>query len=239
MYLSAKNVIVEALRANAVTALYIEDGTDTKRAKEILSLARKRSVRIETLSREAMRAMTKKSAPLVARVDETNNRAFDIDTLIEKAKEDGPRPALLLLDGVTDVRNFGAIARSAYFFGASGIIVAKDNAAPVNEAAHETSQGALYRLPVTQTVNLSRALERLKEAGYWIYLADGEGERALHDVIFDRPSVIILGSENKGARENIRRHADFRVRIQRTNEFDSLNVSVAAAIFMYAWSRGQ
>jgi 23S rRNA (guanosine2251-2'-O)-methyltransferase len=138
-----------------------------------------------------------------------------------------------VLDGITDPHNLGAVIRSAEALGASGVVIGKDRSAGLSAVAHKASAGAVEWIPVVQVVNISRALEELKEAGYWVYGADPDGDNDLQHVDFAGKCAIVIGSEGRGIREGVKKHLDFRVKIFQTGRTKSLNASVASAIILY------
>jgi 23S rRNA (guanosine2251-2'-O)-methyltransferase len=139
---------------------------------------------------------------------------------------------VLFLDGVTDPHNLGAILRSAYLFGADGVVLPKDRSASVNAIASKTSAGASELIPIAQVPNLSRALDAMKERGLWMVALDaGPESKPLSDIDLKGSIGLILGSEGEGVRRGVLSHADFRGRIPMLNQgIGSLNVSVAAGV---------
>ncbi|RKR06629.1 23S rRNA Gm-2251 2'-O-methyltransferase [Kushneria sinocarnis] len=149
---------------------------------------------------------------------------------------DAPRetPALLLiLDGITDVHNFGACLRSADGAGVDGVIVAKDRSAPLNATVRKIASGAAESVPVYQVTNLARAMTRLRDAGIWLVGAAGEATAELFEVELSMPCAIVMGSEGKGLRRLTREHCDHLVRLPMVGQVESLNVSVATGICLY------
>jgi 23S rRNA (guanosine2251-2'-O)-methyltransferase len=145
-----------------------------------------------------------------------------------------PRSRLLFLDSVTDPQNFGAILRAAECFGIQAVVYPKDRSADVNTAVSKASVGASEVLPLIRVTNLRRALDELKEAGYWTYAAHlSEQAQSLRQTEFMPHSALVLGSEEKGARAGVLAACDFQVAIPMEGVIDSLNVSQAAAVFCY------
>jgi len=146
----------------------------------------------------------------------------------------------LVLDGVTDPRNLGAILRSALWFGVPWVIVPERNAAPLNGPAAKTSAGAVLSVDVIRVKNLARALDDLKKEGVWLYAAvGGESSEPIGAAPINHPCALIVGDEGKGVRPNVQKRADLLVSIP-GNEvpgFDSLNVSVATGILLQRFSR--
>lgn len=173
-------------------------------------------------------------------------KAWAIEDLLER--EDGPRTRrgfrlLVVLDGVQDPHNLGAVIRSAEFFGAAGVVWARDRSAPLTPAAVRSSAGATERLPLCQVTNLARALEQAKAAQWWVVGTvvdddddDDEAKRtpvqSLRELAEDPPTdmVLVLGSEEKGLRRLTRERCDFLVTIEGAGSLGSLNVSAAAAV---------
>lgn len=145
-----------------------------------------------------------------------------------------PAPALLLvLDGVQDPHNLGACLRSADAAGVQGVILPKDNAAPLTAVVRKVASGAAESLPLFQVTNLARALDALKEAGVWLVGAAGDAEQALYDVDLRVPVALVLGAEAGGLRRLTREKCDHLARIPMAGTVESLNVSVATGIFLF------
>ncbi|HEY3491297.1 MAG TPA: 23S rRNA (guanosine(2251)-2'-O)-methyltransferase RlmB [Candidatus Deferrimicrobiaceae bacterium] len=142
--------------------------------------------------------------------------------------------SLFLLDGITDPQNFGAIIRSARAFGFAGVMIPQDRSCPVTPAVFRASAGAAAHVPILQVTNLPRAMGDLKEAGFWFYAAEGQGDTRLADWKPARRSGIVMGSEEKGVRRLVHDTCDGSVRIEMEPGMESLNVSVAAGILGHA-----
>lgn len=156
----------------------------------------------------------------------------DIDTL-----GGGGGRLLVMLDQVTDPQNIGAIFRSAVAFGATGLILQDRKAPPLTGALAKAAAGAIEMAPHARVVNLSRALERLADLGWRSVGLAGQAERTLEEVLDGRPTVLVLGSEGEGLRRLVADHCDALGRIPMPGGFESLNVSTAAAVALYAASR--
>lgn len=141
---------------------------------------------------------------------------------------------VFLLDGVTDPRNLGAILRNARAFAFDGVVLPADRSCPVTGAVFRASAGAAAHVPVVQVTNLARAIERLQEAGFWLYAAEGEEGTDLSGFLPAKRTAIVLGSEEKGIRRLARERCDGAVRIPMAPGAESLNVSVAAGIIAYS-----
>ena len=164
------------------------------------------------------------------------NAEIGIDVFLDRALEKTSTPLIFILDSITDVHNLGAIIRNAYFFDLGGIIIPKDNAAPINEKVYEISAGAAYHLPISIETNLNRVIEIMKDKGFWVYYASEKGDTSLENFKFDTPTAIILGNEHSGVRDSLKKNSDGSIIIRAQSDFDSLNVSAASAIISYAYS---
>jgi len=158
---------------------------------------------------------------------------LEIGELIERAKAATNAPVLVAADSITDPHNLGAIARTAEALGAQGLIIPQRRAVGITSTVTKVAAGALENLPVSRVVNLPRALEELKQAGFWVYGTASEGSDRLHQVKFDGPIVLVIGSEGKGLGLLVQRYCDALVSIPLAGKTPSLNASVAAAIFLY------
>lgn len=147
------------------------------------------------------------------------------------------KPLLLLLDGIEDPYNFGAILRSTVAAGVDGVIVPKQGMAPLNAAAMKASAGTAGRIPVARVDDLARHLFALKERGYWIAGAVGEGEDTVWTLDWDRPLALVMGSEGRGLSPDVAEACDHHVAIPMRGPVESLNVSVATGILLFAAAR--
>ncbi|WP_028328466.1 23S rRNA (guanosine(2251)-2'-O)-methyltransferase RlmB [Brachyspira alvinipulli] len=233
MFITSKNAIVEAISKQLVETLYIKFPI-SKREKEIIKLAEKNKVPIKTVDKKEMEKIVGKIYSIAA--DIKGNAEIGIESFLEKALEKRQTPLIFILDSITDVHNLGAIIRNAYFFDIAGIIIPKDNSAPINEKVYEISSGAAYHIPISIETNLNRVIELMKDKGFWIYYASEKGEISLENFKFDSPTAIILGNEHSGVRDILKKNSDGSIIINSCTNFDSLNVSAASAIISYAYS---
>lgn len=158
----------------------------------------------------------------------------EFDQLLDSWRSSGRSAFFLILDGVTDPHNFGAILRSAEVAGCHGVLVAKDRSCSVTPVVEKTAAGALSHLLLCQVTNLSRAIEELKKNGVWCYgLAGDEGSQPLFSADLSGNLALVVGSEGKGMRPNVRKHCDALLTIPMRGQIESLNASVAAAVAMF------
>ena len=140
---------------------------------------------------------------------------------------------LLVLDGVQDPHNLGACLRSANAAGVDAVIIPRDRSAPLNATARKVACGAAESLPVIRVTNLARTLRFLREAGIWIYGATGDAESSLYATVLCGPLALVLGGEGRGLRRLTREHCDGLLSIPMAGSISSLNVSVAAGVFLF------
>jgi 23S rRNA (guanosine2251-2'-O)-methyltransferase len=156
-----------------------------------------------------------------------------IENILPHIIEQGKIPLFILLDGITDVRNFGAIARTAYAAGADALIIHFADTAPLNEEAIKTSAGALTKIAVCRERNLLTVLDFLKLNGIQIIGTERQGSKKIYETNLNVPCAIVLGSEDEGISYDVRKYIDLMVSIPIMNEFNSYNVSVAAGMILY------
>lgn len=154
--------------------------------------------------------------------------------LIDRVRERGRKALVLVLDGVTDPHNFGAILRSAAGAGVDGVVFPERRSAQVNETVLRASAGTAGRVPLVRVVNLGRALDELRDAGAWLYgLSAGPGSRDYRGEAFDAATVLVLGSEGEGLHQKIAERCDALLQIPMPGGIESLNVSAAAAVMVF------
>ena len=230
------NPVLEALRARAgeVERIYVTDGQVTSRsANELFSRAKDAGIRVQKLPRERLAAMAEGGVHQGV-VAELRTFAYaDLEEILKAAKASA-RPALVVvLDGIEDPHNLGAIIRSAHALGAHGVVLAKDRAAGVTGVVAKASAGAIEHCPIARVVNISRALEDLKKEGLWVAGATVDGDQWLPKARLDGPLAVVIGAEGAGIREGVLKHCDFKLKIPMQGKVQSLNASVSAGIVLY------
>ncbi|MGL5884271.1 MAG: 23S rRNA (guanosine(2251)-2'-O)-methyltransferase RlmB [Synechococcus elongatus] len=161
----------------------------------------------------------------------------ELSDLIAQAKAATTDPVIVVADGITDPHNLGAIIRTAEALGAHGLVIPQRRAVGVTAAVAKVAAGALESFPVARVVNLNRALEELKDAGFWIYGAAGEAKQSIHETSFSGPVVLVVGSEDEGLSLLTRERCDHLISIPLRGKTNSLNASVAAGMVLYEVSR--
>jgi 23S rRNA (guanosine2251-2'-O)-methyltransferase len=158
---------------------------------------------------------------------------FDIDDLITKAKETTDKPVIVVADGITDPHNLGAIIRTVEAIGAQGLVIPQRRAAAITSTVMKVAAGALENIAISRVVNLARALEQLKEAGFWIYGTAGDVGQSITETDFAEATVLVIGSEGDGLGVTVQKHCDVLVSIPLGGKTPSLNASVATGMVLY------
>ena len=157
----------------------------------------------------------------------------DLDELIASAKEKSTQPVIVIADGITDPHNLGAIIRSAAALGAHALVIPQRRAAGITATVAKVAAGTLEILPVARVVNLNRALEKIKEAGFWVYGTMADSGNAIHKTKFSGAIALVIGAEGEGLSLSIQKNCDFLVSIPLEGKVDSLNASVATGMALY------
>ena len=230
--LVGRNPIREALRAGRdIEKLLVARGELIGSAREIVAMAKDAKIVVQEVARERLDAMAPNHQGLIAVASAYSYRT--IDDMLALAKERGEAPLLVILDGVTDPHNLGAIIRSAECAGAHGVIIPERRAVGLTPSAVKASAGAVEYLPVAKEVNLTRTIERLKKEGIWVYGAAMNGED-YRKVDFAGAAAIVIGSEGEGISRLVLERCDKVVSLPMKGHIDSLNASVAAGVLLYA-----
>jgi 23S rRNA (guanosine2251-2'-O)-methyltransferase len=231
--LTGIHAVREALEAaRPLDRIVIAKGRQDTRTEEIVQLARKQGVpvRFEDRGQLDRLANSKDHQGVVALA--AARGASSLEEIIGSAKA-SQRGLIVLLDGVEDPHNLGAIIRTALAAGAHGVVIPERRAAGLTDTVARASAGALSHLPVAKVTNLVRSMEELKEAGYWLIGLDEQAEQSYTQVDYNSPVGIVLGGEGQGLHELTRRRCDFLVSLPTTGPVKSLNVSVATGVVLF------
>ncbi|MDR1835572.1 MAG: 23S rRNA (guanosine(2251)-2'-O)-methyltransferase RlmB [Fusobacteriaceae bacterium] len=228
------NPVTEALenKEKRIEKIEIYKGSAEERLRRVKKLAAERNVRI---------FYTDKRAPNSQGVTlflADYDYYLEFGELLERALP-LPKSVVLVLDEIQDPRNLGAIFRCAEVFGVAGLILPERNAAGINETVVKTSAGAVEHVPVCKVVNISQALDRLKELGFWVYGAEGGAERDYFSEDYAARVALVLGNEGRGIRKKVRERCDVLVKIPMYGKINSLNVSVACGVILSVIARAQ
>ncbi|MBS1233501.1 MAG: methyltransferase [Bacteroidetes bacterium] len=232
-YIFGIHPVIEALRSGKeLEKVYLRNGLRNEAIPGLLSELREKRIPFQFVPVEKINRMSQKNHQgILAQVAEIEYN--DIEKIIPGLYESGKVPFILVLDRITDVRNMGAIARTAEGAGIHALVLPTGESAQINADAVKTSSGALHTLPVCRTESLVKTVTFLKESGLQVVASTEKAERLLYDADFTRPTAIILGSEDTGIERNLILLSDIQVKIPLYGTIQSLNVSVAASILMY------
>ena len=235
--LSGRNPIREAIKSGRdIEKLLVAKGDLSGTAKEIIAMAKERHIPVQMVERSRLDEITPHHQGMLAYA--SAYRYYDVEDMLAEAAEKGEEPFLVVLDGVTDPMNLGAIIRTAACVGAHGVIVPERRAVGLTPSAVKASAGAIETVKVARVTNLTRTLEMLKKRGIWLYAADMVGED-YRKVNFAGPMALIVGAEGEGVSRLVLEASDYRVSLPMRGGVGSLNASVAAGILMYAALNGR
>lgn len=231
--------VVEAIRSGMpVEKVFFQQGLRGELEKEIRLLAREYDIPLQVVPKEKLNKMAARGNHQGVAAYLSLVEFLSVEDVVPFIFEQGRTPLLVMLDGVTDVRNFGAICRSAECLGAHAVVIPQSGSAPANEEAMKASAGALARIRLCRVRSLFSTLEWLQIAGIQI-VATALSDRAQpsFDIDFSVPTAILLGSEGEGLHPKLIKMSDAVAMIPQATDFDSLNVSVAAGIMLYEAQR--
>ncbi|PYT72299.1 MAG: 23S rRNA (guanosine(2251)-2'-O)-methyltransferase RlmB [Acidobacteria bacterium] len=233
--LTGIHAVKEALEAQRpIDRIAIAKGRQDTRIEEIVQLARKQRIPVRFEDRNQLdRLANSKDHQGVVAVAAARAAATLQDILATAIQARGQIGLIVLLDGVEDPHNLGAIVRTALAAGAHGVVIPERRAAGLSDTVARSSAGALAHLPVAKVTNLARAMEELKEVGYWLVGLDENAEKTYTEVDYTSPVGIVLGSEGQGLHELTCKRCDFVVSLPTTGPVKSLNVSVAAGVVLF------
>ncbi|MBE9488219.1 MAG: 23S rRNA (guanosine(2251)-2'-O)-methyltransferase RlmB [Bacteroidetes bacterium] len=226
--------VIEAIEANKqIDRIYIKKGADSPHIMQILSLCQDKGIVNQFVPMEKLNKLTRNNHQgVVAQVSPIEY--FEIEEIVETLKEKKDKnPLIVVMDSITDIRNFGAIARSAECAGADAIIMPKKNSAPVNGDAVKSSAGALTIIPICRVGSIRNTLRFLVENGMQLVAATEKSEKTIYDADLTMPTVLIMGSEDKGISKEVLKLCDITVAIPMLGKTASLNVSAAAAVILF------
>jgi 23S rRNA (guanosine2251-2'-O)-methyltransferase len=225
----------EALVADkAFERVLIAKGAGGPKIQEIIDLCRKRQILVRYEERAAL--------DKAAGGGSTRNQGvvgIVISGLYASQEAADNAELVVILDGVEDPHNLGAIVRTAHAAGAGAVVIPERRAVGLTEIVAKASAGAIAHLPVIRVVNISHSIDQYKERGYWIYGLDERGKQNYDETEYTRPTAIVVGGEGKGLHAHVKKRCDFLVRIPMAGAVSSLNVSVATGIVLFEWRKNK
>ncbi|MDF0708961.1 23S rRNA (guanosine(2251)-2'-O)-methyltransferase RlmB [Flagellimonas okinawensis] len=226
--------VLEAINAEQpINKIFIQKGLKGDLYKELESSVRKGGISLSYVPIEKLNRLTRNSnhQGVVAQISPVQFHQFE--ALVEQVLSKETLPLFLMLDGVSDVRNFGAIIRTAECCGVHGIIVPKNGAAPITDDTVKTSAGAAFNVPIAKVDHLKDAIFYLQSSGIVVTGATEKAEDEIYGVDFNQPTAIIMGSEEKGISPSTLNIIDHQAKLPLMGKIGSLNVSVACGVFLY------
>ncbi len=226
--------VAEALRAKRpLERVLIARGLGGGRVQEVIDLARDTNTPVRFEDRGALDR-------LAAAKSHQGIIALGSEKKYAELEDVAPHsPLIVVLDGVEDPHNLGAIVRTAHAAGAGAVVVTERRAAGLTETVAKAAAGALEHLPVVRATNVNQTLRTLKDMGYFVYGLDERGETTYDAVRFPERTVIVLGGEGKGLHDLVKKNCDMLLKIPMAGKIASLNVSVAAGITLFAWAKSR
>jgi 23S rRNA (guanosine2251-2'-O)-methyltransferase len=233
-YIYGRRTVAEALRSSAgrVNKLLIAEGAHGPAIDEIRQLAKQNRVVMKFLPRQALEKYAPETVHqgVIASVTPVD---YAEPEEVMQVHKDGRPTLIVVLDGITDPQNFGAILRTAEAAGVSGVMIPRNRSVALTSVVAKHSAGAVHYVPVARVVNTAMTVDRLKENGVQTVGTAGDAEKTIYEIDFALPTAIIIGSEGTGLRPLVRRKCDLVARIPMLGKISSLNASVAAAVVLY------
>lgn len=232
-FIFGTRAVIEAIHSGKeMDTIYIQKDVSNELTKELIDECLKLKIPFTKVPVEKLNRITRKNHQGVVALISAVTYA-SLDNIISECYSKGKDPLILMLDRVTDVRNFGAIARSAECAGVDAIVIPFKGSAQINSDAVKTSAGALHHIPVCRENNLEGTVEYLQENGLQVVACTEKGKDMIYNTPMNQPLAIIMGSEEDGISNELIRKADFLSKIPLTGKISSLNVSVAAALVIF------
>ncbi len=227
------HAVMEAIKSGkTIDKIFLQKGLQGALSKELIVLLREHKIVPNTVPVEKLNKLTRRNHQgVVAFMAPVS--FHDLEELIIQTQEKGDIPLFIMLDQLTDVRNFGAIIRTAECVGAHGIIVPKTGSAPVSDDTIKTSAGAVFNMPICKVDHLKDAIYLLQASGIQTVAATEKTENTLYDVDLKNPTAIVMGSEGTGVSSGVLKIVDHKAKLPMYGKISSLNVSVAAGAFLY------
>ncbi len=229
MLIYGRNPVLEALREGQVGQVWVARGVESWLLKEIEKLGAPYKL-VPRIELDQM-VRTTQHQGLVAEIEEATYA--DPEAPFRLAQQRGEPLLLVVLDGITDPRNYGAIIRSAFALGAHGVITEERRSAPLSALVLKASAGTARKIPLVQVKNIARHLEQIKQQGVWVYGTSGQASKTIAELDYRRPLAIVIGSEGEGMRRLVTEHCDELAKIPLAEGAESLNAAVALGVVLY------
>ena len=231
--IEGRNAVLEAFRSGkCVDKLFVLDGCHDGPVNSIMREARKKDTLVQYVSKERLNQLSQTGTHQGVIAVVAAYEYSTVEDILQKAKDKGEDPFILLLDGIEDPHNLGAIIRTANLAGAHGVIIPRRRAVGLTATVARTSAGALNYTPVAKVANLTKTMEVLKKEGMWFVCADIDGQK-MYQLNLRGPIGVVIGNEGEGVSRLVKEKCDFVASIPMKGDIDSLNASVAAGVLSY------
>ena len=231
--IEGRNAVLEAFRSGkCVDKLFVLDGCHDGPVNSIMREARKKDTLVQYVSKERLNQLSQTGTHQGVIAVVAAYEYSTVEDILQKAKDKGEDPFILLLDGIEDPHNLGAIIRTANRAGAHGVIIPRRRAVGLTATVARTSAGALNYTPVAKVANLTKTMEVLKKEGMWFVCADMDGQK-MYQLNLRGPIGVVIGNEGEGVSRLVKEKCDFVASIPMKGDIDSLNASVAAGVLSY------
>lgn len=232
--LCGRNSVLEALKAErTLNKVFMQEGKLEGSSREILKLAKQQGIPVEIVPTAKMKSLVSEMPHQGVVAFAAPIKYYELEEVVALAKEKQQPPFLLLLDGLEDPQNVGAILRTAAAAGVDGVLLPKKRSCQITPAVVRASAGMAESVPVVRIGNITQTLEQLKKQGFWVIGADMQGDVYYEKNDFAYPLVLVIGSEGKGISRLVAETCDMLLSIPMPGKGDSLNASVAAALLIY------
>lgn len=226
--------IIEAINSgNTICKIYLQKESKGALISELNGLIKANGISTSNVPVEKLDRLSKNNNHQGAVAQISPIDFYDLDELIQSTLDKNKVPLFLLLDQLSDVRNFGAIIRTAECTGVNGIVIQKNGSAPVNAETIKTSAGAAFKIPICKVDHIKDAIFILQASNIKTVAATEKTENSVYDINFNQPIAIVMGSEHRGVNPSILKMVDYKAKLPLLGEIESLNVSVACGAFLY------
>jgi 23S rRNA (guanosine2251-2'-O)-methyltransferase len=233
-YVIGRNAVLELLKSGTrPEKIFIQRGEKKGSIHVIIAMAREKRIQISEISQERLTEMTASRAHQGVAALVTNYVYYSLDEIVEEARRLEEDPFLVLLDGIEDPHNLGAIIRTCEAAGVHGVVIPERRSATVNQTVHKTSAGATAYVKVCKVKNLNDTIAKLKDMGLWIFGMDAAGTIEYTQADFEGAVAVVIGGEGKGLSKLVAKNCDFLTYLPMKGQLSSLNASASAAVIIY------
>ena len=231
MIVEGINVVRELIKADKRIDKVIVEKSENKDLVKLTDMARAKGIKVEIVDKQTIERINKgKTQGILAFIP--NFKYCDVDDILFVAEQKNEKPFIVILDGITDPHNLGAIIRTCECAGVHGVIIPENRACEVNDTVYKTSAGAIVHTKIAMVTNLTRTIKDLQEKGVWVYALEA-GDKRIYSADFTYPTALIVGSEGKGVSRLVKETADEVLSLDMFGQVNSLNASNASAIAVY------